>query len=353
MRIGNGLAVKAAATWLPPESESIADVVRAGRLEEQHLARAGVSDVRVSRDLAGPEQAALAACGALEAAGWPAARVGYLVHAWLYHQGHDFWSPAHYVANRIGAVNALPFGVQHMSNGGALGLQLAATRLIAGPGVSSALVTTGDRFSLPGFDRWTSDYDVAYGDGGTALLLGYRAPEGDRLRLCSVATSASPDLEVMFRGDDEFSPAPLSHSAPISVRRSKKGFLASDGPGGTGSSWKDHLVTLGPQRVRAVLQEALDDAGLEADDPRIKVAALPRLGPWPLEIQYTNVVQEMLKAEPLQMGAHTGHLGAGDFLANIADIIALDVLDPGDYAVVLGGGGGYTWSCALLQVPEA
>lgn len=342
MRFGTAVGVKAATLWLPDERESAAEEARR-RPSAFDPARLGVSELPVSTRYAAPELAVLAAAEALKRADWPAERLGYLVHGWLYHQGHDFWSPAHYIAARLGAHEALPFGVQQMSNGGALALELCATRLLAVPELRSALATTADRFSPPGFDRWAGDYDVAYGDAGAAVLLGRSGP-ADVLQLLSMSSLAVPELEVMFRGDDGFSSAPLEHAAPIDIRRPKKAFLAAGGMSG--------LSALGPAKVHAVLTTALAEAGIDPHDERIRCIALPRLGPRTLDEMYLPVIRSTVKAEPVHLGAGTGHLGAGDFLANLADVVGAGLLQPGEIAVVIGGGGGFTLSCVVVSAPE-
>lgn len=164
-----GVAVVGAAVELPTERQRAVDVVPALSPEELH--RVGTGSVHVSEKYSGAELAAAAGLHSLRSSGVDPQSIGFLAHAWLYHQGHDFGSPAHYVAHQVGALRSVPVGIQQMSNGGAIGLNLALRMISsAGPG-QAALVTTGDRFSLPGFNRWTSDYDVAYGDGGTAVVL--------------------------------------------------------------------------------------------------------------------------------------------------------------------------------------
>ncbi|WP_327352462.1 ketoacyl-ACP synthase III family protein [Streptomyces sp. NBC_01304] len=344
MRLGDALSIKAVSTWLPAARETVAEAIAGGRLEPEHRDRVGVTELPVSHDLAGPQLAARAGRQALESASWDADRVGLLSHSWIYHQGHDFWAPAHYVAHQVGLRRALPFGLQHMSNGAALGMQLAAVRLLADPDMDSVMVTTGDRFAPPGYDRWAGDYDVVYGDGGTALVLGRRDGDGDLLHMLSFATAAAPETENFFRGRDEFSAAPLTHSTPIDVRRPKKAFLEMGG--------METLKTLGLAKVRQVLQDSLRFAGVEATDPRIRCIALPRAGDSVYDLMYLPVIEDVIKAEPLFLGRRTGHLGSGDFIANLTDIVGSGILEPGEIALVIGGGAGYTWSSAVFQAPE-
>jgi 3-oxoacyl-[acyl-carrier-protein] synthase III len=342
MRLGDRVGIAAATTWLPSTVETTAQAVSRGRLEPDEVPGTGVRQVPVSPDVTAPDMAVRAGREALREAGVAADRIDLLVHAWIYHQGHDFWSPAHYVADRLGATRAMPFGLNQMCNGGAAGLVAAVTRVLAEREPVRALVTTADRFEGPGFDRWRSDYAVAYGDGGTAAVVQRRTPGRDHLDLLALTGSTAAGLECMHRGDDPFSPAPRWHSSQVDARRPKKAFLSAGGTELFRSTARD--------KVREVLSRALAEAGISPVDPRLRLALLPRLGPSTLELMYLPVVEELLKADPVVLGEDTGHLGAGDFTANLAELTT-GRLAPGELAIVLGGGGGFSWTCAVVHRP--
>src|SRR5689334_12377422 len=153
--------IAAAVLWLPPGRDTADAAVAAGRTDAETAQRLGYRSLAESAEHAAPEMAVLAASKALAEAGWTGADLDLVVHAWTYHQGHDFWSPPHYVAAQVGAGDALAIGVQQMCNGAAAALEVAATRMATDPGISRCLVTTADRFCGPGFDRWSGDYDTA------------------------------------------------------------------------------------------------------------------------------------------------------------------------------------------------
>ncbi|MGR3931777.1 ketoacyl-ACP synthase III family protein [Streptomyces sp. BRA346] len=348
MKFDRPLYVSAATTWLPATAETPDDAVRAGRLAPEDVAATGYRRLPVSRAEAPPEMAVRAARRALELAGHDPRDVGLLVHAWTYHQGHDFWSPAHYIAHGAGALDALPVGVQQMCNGGACALELAAARLQADPATGAALVTTADRFCEPGFDRWRGDYGLWYGDGATAAVLRTAAPDRDRgqaLELLSLVTAAAPAMETMHRGRDAFSPAPREHSRVVDIRRTKKAFLEDNG--------KEHFAKIVQQRVPSVLRAALYDAGVSPDDPALRGVLLPRLGHAALSAAYTPAVALVTSAPARDVGHDTGHLGAGDILANLALLAGPGRwrLSPGETAVVLSAGAGFTWTCAVVRRP--
>ncbi|MEU8199143.1 3-oxoacyl-ACP synthase [Microbispora amethystogenes] len=351
MKFGNDLRIKTVTSWFPPDRESVEDAVAAGKLETQDVDRLGLTGLPVSARWSGPEMAVAAGRDAISRAGWSPSDVGLVMHTWIYHQGHDMWSPPHFVANEVGAPHALSYGVQQGCNAAALALQLAALHLDAEPGLGAALITSGDRFAPPGMDRWTSDYGLGFGDAGTAALL-HRADSrvdsgagsGDDYALLSLATETEAELELMMRHGDDFSAAPLSHNDYIDLRRPKKSYVEAYG--------KEKFTSIASRSIRKVVVDAVHDAGLRLDDPRIKYIALPRLGAYLLDANYVPVLDDVLKAEALRFGADTGHLGCGDFLANLADLRDRTPLQPGDVALVIGGGAAWTWACAVVQVPE-
>ncbi|MDI6100399.1 ketoacyl-ACP synthase III family protein [Actinoplanes sp. NEAU-A12] len=319
-----GLSLHAAHLHLPAHRETA---------DPRTVSRDGYRALTVSADLPPPELAVRAATGALVAARWPASTLDLVAHAWIHHQGHDFWSPAHYLAHRLGAARALPVGVRQMCNGGVAALELAATRIMADPATERALVTTADRFAAPAFDRWRADYGVAYGDGATALLLA----RGDGpYRLLSVASTAAPELELMHRGDDSFGASP---GAVIDVRRTKRAFLAAGhGP---------RFTRTANDAVCRVVRQALAEAG----EPRVHAVALPRLGGAVLDDGYRPGLRAagLRRAAVLRFGRGTGHLGAGDAAANLAEMAHLRLLRPGQVALVLSAGAGFTWSCLVVR----
>ncbi|MER6030927.1 ketoacyl-ACP synthase III family protein [Streptomyces sp. NPDC001851] len=335
--------VLSAAVWLPSGRETVQEMVGAGRLAADDAEGLGLTEVPVA-DRSAPDMAVLAGRRALAASNTDPGRVGLLAHAWTYHQGHDFWSPAHYIAHQLGAHAAFPVGVQQLSNGGAAALGMAVRELVAAPEADAALVTTADRFTLPGFDRWAADYGVVYGDAGTAAVLRRRNgthPSG-ALLLKSLAFVTDASFEDMYRGRDDFSPAPLARGGGVDVRRPKKAYLEIH----EGIEEFRHAAT---HCVGEALRRALHDAEVDHTDPRLTHVALPRLSDGTLDLMYRPVVESLVKADVLDLREASGHLGAGDLLANLAHLAAPGVLRPGDLAVVLGGGGGFTWSCAVVE----
>lgn len=347
MRIDGRVRIAALSTWLPSTRERIAEAVISGRLSERDAANSGYEELSVSHDLAAPDMAVRAATQALDRAGVTAAALDLILHSWIYYQGHDFWSPPHYIASELGALAAQPVGVQQMCNGGTAALEAGVCRMLADPAVRCVLITTADRFCPPGFDRWRGDYGLVYGDGATAAVLVDGSADSEHemdgeLELLSIATVAAAQLERMHRGEDLFSPAPRMLGNVVDIRRTKKAFLAAVG----GSEVFAKLVGAA---VEQVVRRGLSDAGIYPDDSRLRLITLPRVGAAARNATYLPGVSAVLTAEPVDLGGHTGHLGAGDLLANLAAMLGDNLLAPGEIGVSLSAGAGFTWSCVVVR----
>ncbi|MCX4097506.1 ketoacyl-ACP synthase III family protein [Nocardia sp. alder85J] len=336
--------IRAAVTWLPTETEKAATQVAAGLLAPDELDDTGYEELPVSAEAA-PELAVRAATAALRSAGVAGADVGLLIHAWTHHQGHDFWAPASFVAAGAGARHALAIGVQQMCNGGGVALELATDHLRGAGRADVAVITTADRFCPPGFDRWHGDYGLWYGDGATAMVLHRRPDPGDDLHLLAVATATDCEAETMHRGDDPFSPAARTHSPAVDVRRTKRAYLARYG--------REHFAGVVADRLPSLMRTALAAAELEPDDPRIAGVLLPRIGRKALAASYRPAIESVTGAPMFDPGARTGHLGAGDLLANVAALRTEFGLPPGRVAVVISAGGGFSWTVAIVARPTA
>jgi 3-oxoacyl-[acyl-carrier-protein] synthase-3 len=344
MRFDGSVGIAGVASWLPTTREALAGQISAGRLGEDAAERLGVTELPVSDELAPPQMAVLAGRAALARAGCGPDAVGTLTHAWMYHQGHDKWSPAHYVANELGLpATALPVGVQELSHGGASALYLSASAVLAHPPGTLAMVTTADRFGAPVWDRWLSHTDIGYGDGATAAVLHRHDGTGDEFVLLSMTVSAAAWLEGLERGTQPFTRSPMQDRATMESNTRRRQFYEVHG--------KESLGEAATAGVRDSLRRALDEAGLEADDPRIRLVTLPRLGPRLVGLMYLSVLESELKAEVVRLGGNTGHLGAGDLIANLADVARDDLLAPGEIAVMCGAGAGFTWSTTIVQRP--
>jgi 3-oxoacyl-[acyl-carrier-protein] synthase-3 len=333
------LAIGAASLVLGEARDEAVTAVREHRLDSELDARLRYRSLAVSPHRSGPELAAAAAGVALQEAGWDSASLDLILHAWSYYQGHDFWSPAHFVAREVGAPRAEAIGIAELCNAGVTALSVAATRLAADERVRRCLVTTGDRFAEPAFDRWASDGDSGYGDAGTAVLLG--RGQG-ALGLVAIETETNAEFEAWHRGADSFSATPGWHRDAIDVRTQCAAFLTNERA--------DRFHRWHATAIERVVKRALDAICSDATPDTLSAlqcVVLPRIGAKALDLNFRGALAGMGVRTVIDPGRDTGHLGAGDTAAALA-MLADGGLDPGQYALVLAVGGGFTVSCVAV-----
>ncbi|MFC7796816.1 ketoacyl-ACP synthase III family protein [Streptomyces cinereoruber] len=330
------LYVRGTGVWLPP-AERVADAVADGRCDPAVARATRMESVTVSAGDAGPEMAVRAARTALARACAGPADIDLVLHASFYHQGFDIWAPASYVQHHSVGNHCPAMEVRQVSNGGMAALDLAWAYLAADPGRSGALLTTGDRFCPPGFDRWRSDPGTFYADGGTALVVSRRSGFA---RVRSVATVSAPDLEGMHRGDDPFAAAPLGHRPVVDLEAHKRDFLAR-----YGTSPAVARVSAGQETV---VKQALAEAGLGLGD--VDRFVLPHLGHRRLQVAYLAKFGIDPDRTTWPWSRTVGHLGAGDPFAGLDHLVSEGSLGPGDTCLLFGVGAGFSWSCAVVEI---
>ncbi|MEU4117803.1 ketoacyl-ACP synthase III family protein [Kitasatospora sp. NPDC028055] len=328
------LYIAAASSWLPARM-TLDDAESAGLVERSRVWNTGIESVCVSVDRSAPEMAVLAARDALERAGVGPQELQLRLHACAYHQGHDMWPSASYIQQFSGGGTCPAIEVRQMSNGGMAALELAAGYLLADDR-SAALITTADRFCLPGFDRWRSDPSIVCGDGATAVVLSTRAGFAE---LRGLATVSDPELERGGRGD-RFSDAPLAAGGPVDLNANSDSLVRELGLEG--------LL----RRIEAGQREAFDRACVQAD---VKLSdidwfVLPNLGRTRMRAQFFDPFGIDPQRSTWAWGRQVGHLGAGDQFAGLAHLVAKGALKPGQTCVLAGVGAGFTWTVGVLEI---
>ncbi|MBV1849576.1 ketoacyl-ACP synthase III family protein [Catellatospora tritici] len=342
--IDGDIALCGANVWLPETVERTADAIARGRIDAGSAAEIGVDAVHVADgDLTPPDMAAAAALAALAAAGRPASTVGLLLHCHVWHQGYDIWCAPHYVAERIGADGCLPITLSQGCNAAMAAFELAIPWLTAHDDGRTVLVSAADRFPQPGFDRWRGAYGCVYGDGAAAAVLA-RGPVPGALAIRALASTARPELEEVNRAGLAATTAPRMHGADIDLRRPKKEYFQRHGMA--------RFLEVTQAALRSVVEQSLAQAGVAADDPRIRGIAVPRISTAAIGTSYAPLLGSITAAPVLSMHRDTGHLSCADVVANVADLRSQVLHQPGDLGIVVNVGGGYTWSSLIVEATD-
>ncbi|WP_042440793.1 ketoacyl-ACP synthase III family protein [Streptacidiphilus albus] len=328
--------IASAAAWIPP-AESAQEAVVDGKYTDNDLKVNNILCLPVAGDdVSVPDMAAAAARRALDrAADIVGDRVDMVAHASIYHQGRDYgWTSAPYVQRELGITGAFAVNIQQLSNGGMVALDLAASRLQSGRG-TSALITTSDRFCLPGFDRWRGAYGIVCGDGATAMVL---STTGGFARIHAVESLTDASLEPLHRGSHPFTTS--SQAEVEDLRAPKKSYLEEVG--------KESVLLRCEEALVELVGQVLAATGRELDD--FAKILMPNLGHELMAVQFLKPLGITPERSLMDWGRYTGHLGAGDLTAGVARLVETEAVRPGDQVLLIGAGGGYSLTVAVVEI---
>jgi len=326
--------IAGAGSWFPPR-RPVEEAVEAGVVQRARAEILGVTHLPVAEHEHPPEMAVAAGLDAIDDAGIDPTCIDVVLHASVWFQGHDMWTPAAYIGSRTAGPSAVTFDVDQRSNGGLGTLHLAAAHVRAASRPAWVLVTTADRFAGPHIDRWHTEPQCVLGDGASALVV---TNQPAKCRLRSSAFRSDTSFEWLGRGSSPFSDGPaLRRPAPGLDRYQAAMELRPEA---------DFDVL--SEHVRAVLSEALDDADAALDDlAKVSLPFMQRGGGQEEMFDMIGVERERTTWDDL--GRVTGHLGAGDQAAGLDHLLRTGQIGPGDLVLLIAAGVGYTFSAAVVE----
>jgi 3-oxoacyl-[acyl-carrier-protein] synthase-3 len=330
----NDIYLAGVASWLPPREPVGQDRYEPGKGDSHGYESASVA----SGDDMPPHMAVRAGRLALTRSGIDPAEVSLLLHSHLWFQGLDFWTSSSYIHHELLGENriAQALDVNAQCAGGTSALQLAADHLVANPDRRAAVITTADRYSLPGIDRWHAEgARIIFGDGAGALVL---ARGRGFARLLAATSVADTTLEAMNRGDSPFTL--VSHAAPVDLDARGAQFMRDRGREVIDRIYRGHADAV---------YGLLDEAGMKISD--VSRFAFPNIGLGLL----TDMVERLgidVSQTAWELGRTTGHIGAADPIAGLAYLLEQGKLSVGERVMLMGIGYGWFWSGVLVECVE-
>ncbi|WP_284740225.1 3-oxoacyl-[acyl-carrier-protein] synthase III C-terminal domain-containing protein [Amycolatopsis sp. RTGN1] len=258
---------------------------------------------------------------------------------WRGSRGIDFWSRAAYVRSRLGlpAGRGIATELNAMSNSLIGGIDISARVLAGSPDLDTVLLTGGETFGPPAFDHLTADHGIAYGDGGSALILG-RHP--GLAHILATSSYTDPTLEQLHRGNHRFLPAGTTELGIERIRERKRQY--TDAVGAASVNRRNH------DGVRAVMDEALHDAGLQLD--QLRWVLLPHYGRHLLDTHCLQPLGITADRTLCHAGDQWGHIGPNDQIIGLTHLLTRGAVASGDHVALLGIGIGMTWTAAILRI---
>ncbi|MFF1612921.1 3-oxoacyl-[acyl-carrier-protein] synthase III C-terminal domain-containing protein [Amycolatopsis sp. NPDC058278] len=327
---------------------ALGDIVPVEQLEGSRDLRGRSSQraISIARDATGMDLAVRAGRNALASMAMtttgplPIPDMHFHAAIWRGSRGIDFWSRAAYVRTRLG----LPAGpgitteLNAMSNSLIGGIDISARVLAGSPDLNNVLLTGGETFGPPAFDHLTADHGIAYGDGGSALILG-RQP--GLAQILATSSYTDPTLEQLHRGNQSFLPAGTTEVGTERIRERKRQYTDAVGTASITRRNRDG--------VRGAVDEALDNADLSLQ--QLRWVLLPHYGRHLLDTHCLQPLGITADRTLCRAGDQWGHIGPNDQIIGLTHLLARGAVASGDHVALLGIG--MTWTAVILRVDAA
>ncbi|MFJ9185263.1 3-oxoacyl-[acyl-carrier-protein] synthase III C-terminal domain-containing protein [Streptomyces anulatus] len=313
------------------DTEELRHAVSAGRYDAHDHERDSYRAVRVAPGGALPGMVLRAAGLARRRSGVAPSDIDLVVHAFAGHARDA--GRAEHVSRELACTSATAMEVVQGSNGGLVALHLVASYLSASTTMRAALLTTVDCAAGPGTDRYRTERGKVLGDGATGLVV---TTGTGVARVLSTAVLGHAPEGALVRAD---LPWRVPETAPR--RRDRLG-------GRAGGRAPDELAPVLAEREREVLELALSEAGATVAD--VVRFVFPNLG---RRLQGWNQRAALGIHEGRTTwgwGTGVGHLRSGDQAAGLAHLLETGELSSGDLVVLVGGGCGRSFGCAVLEM---
>jgi 3-oxoacyl-[acyl-carrier-protein] synthase-3 len=323
--------------WLPTERVSVVDAVAAGLYDEAEAVGDGYLSLSTEKTAFPPEMALTAAKASLADAGISGPQLGMVVYTSIHRHGQPrIWPPASYLQSELNAPQSLPLSLQQGCNGALIALKLAQQSFASG-NAAPALIVAADRFEASGFNRWSADYGLVYGDAAVAMTVSSRTGFAELLHL---EVASVPVLEQMHRHDTPNPETELSHVTEYDIRATKRTFLQRYSREAFMHPLLDTLNTM------------RDDL-LAAHDLRSHPADWfipPFVGNRIRTATYEKIFGELALSNAWSIGREIGHTGAGDAFLALWQLRRQGRLKRDQRVLLVSAGAGFSCAVALLKM---
>jgi 3-oxoacyl-[acyl-carrier-protein] synthase III len=267
--------------------------------------------------------------------------IDLLLHSSIAWSGPEGWAPSGYILRELGHGSGTGYEIYQGCNGMLSSLEVAAGLMALAPAPTTAMLTTAVNASTSTVDRWSSaGVGVAMGDGATAAILGN---DDGFARVDSICSMMLSDLEAIYRGN-----TPLRQDTEarpkMEVAARLKEFEAST---------QQKSIDLQRRFAKAysdVAWMALNDVGIRPYE--IARVLFSHIGVYQTLVSIMLPLRLPIRRSTAEFGRTVGHLGAGDHVASLDNLLTTGQLSPGDRLLLIGGTAGFNVASAVLTITE-
>ncbi len=250
------------------------------------------------------------------------------------HKDYYVWLAAPKIQHELGLTAATAFEVSAVSAGCPIGLSVARSMLAADPSLRNVLLVGASRESyLIEYSNVRSRFMFNFGDGAAAALLGRGPGKGQVLATAAISDGSFHEFVRVPAGGSR-------HPASPETIAGRMHYLDVTDP----AAMKERLDPVSAQRFIHVARAAAERSGCRPDEIRF-------IGMLHTKRSLFDQVMAALGIPPERQVYldEYGHMSAIDPLVALYEAERRNLLAPGDLAVLLSAGTGYTWAATAIR----
>ncbi|WP_163140663.1 3-oxoacyl-ACP synthase [Bacillus sp. 22-7] len=329
-----GIGIHATGVFFPPGIETAADLaVKTGIPEQVIIEKFGLVQKHVADDSLHASDLAIAA-GRKAIEGIDPLSIDVVIYFGSPHKDYYVWSSAPKIQHELGAKNAYAFEIMNVSSCFPIALKVAKDMIASDHSIQNILLVGGCKESqIVDYENPRSRFMFNFADGGTAALVTRDSSQSEILG-SAILTDGS------FH-DDVRTPAGGSrHFASRETVEKNLHYIDVKDP----QSMKERLDPVSIANFDHVVREALHRSGYSPQDMKLLLPLHTKRSMFKELLQSLELPEE--KAIYL---SHHGHMSSLDPCIGLHFAKERRLLNPGDIAVAVSAGTGYTWAATVVH----
>lgn len=329
-----GIGIKATGAFFPPGIETAADLaVKTGIPEQVIIEKFGLVQKHVADDGLHASDLAIAA-GRQAIEGIDPLSIDVVIYFGSPHKDYYVWSSAPKIQHELGAKNAYAFEIMNVSSCFPIALKVAKDMIVSDHSIQNILLVGGCKESqIVDYENPRSRFMFNFADGGTAALVTRDSSQSEILE-SAILTDGS------FHDDVRTPAGGSKHFASRETVEKNLHYIDVKDP----QSMKERLDPVSIANFDHVVREALHRSGYTPQDMKILLPLHTKRSMFKELLQSLELPEE--KAIYLN---HHGHMSSLDPCIGLHFAQEKGLLNPGDLAVAVSAGTGYTWAATVVQ----
>ncbi|MCM3243205.1 MULTISPECIES: 3-oxoacyl-ACP synthase [Cytobacillus] len=329
-----GIGIHATGVFFPPGIETAADLaVKTGIPEQVIIEKFGLIQKHVADDSLHASDLAIAA-GRQAIEGIDPLSIDVVIYFGSPHKDYYVWSSAPKIQHELGAKNAYAFEIMNVSSCFPIALKVAKDMIASDHSIQNILLVGGCKESqIVDYENPRSRFMFNFADGGTAALVTRDSSQSEILG-SAILTNGS------FHDDVRTPAGGSKHFASRETVEKNLHYIDVKDP----QSMKERLDPVSIANFDHVVREALHRSGYTPQDMKLLLPLHTKRSMFKELLQSLELPEE----KAIYLSRH-GHMSSLDPCIGLHFAKERRLLNPGDIAVAVSAGTGYTWAATVVK----